>query len=154
MTDSNNDRISIGEASEKTKLPESTIRYYDSEFSEFLNISRGPNNERLFTRENLKDLEYIRFLIKREDLSVEEVKDRLETEEQFEGSVEQKTPSVSGEKTVPESRALEEKIDELSSEMEQIKQQLQQMDGSQQQILELLDMNLRRYNKVVERLPD
>ncbi len=154
MTDPKNERISIGEASEKTNLPESTIRYYDSEFSEFLNISRGANNERLFTPENLKDLEYIRFLIKREDLSVEEVKDRLETEEQFEGSFEQKPSSVSEEKFAPESRVLEEKIDELSSEMEQIKQQLQQMDSAQQQILELLDMNLRRYNKVVERLPD
>lgn len=148
------DKISIGEASEKIGLPESTIRYYDREFSDFLNIPRGGNNERLFTAEILENLEYIRFLIKREDLSVEEVKKRLAIEEKFEGAAPPETLPQNDMITqqVPPDSEVSARLEELLAGFEDLKSRLDNLEQSQQQIAQLLDMNLQRYNKLVEHL--
>ena len=43
--------ISIKEAARRTGLPPSTIRYYDQQFEEFLDIKRGAGRRRLFSAE-------------------------------------------------------------------------------------------------------
>lgn len=152
---SDEELLSIGQASERTDLPESTIRYYDREFSDYLSIPRGDNNERLFDDESLEDLEYIRYLIKRENLSIEEVKERLSKEVHYKETKEgngrdehdsQKTPSTAS--TDGDSPPDDELLDAIRT----LESRLETVEQNQQKILELLDLNLQRYNKLVEDL--
>jgi len=152
--------FTIGEASNKTGLPESTIRFYDREFTEYLSIKRGENNQRLFTEENLTDLEYIRFLIKRENLSIDEVGQRLSREEDFKNrsdnavsdqqNDETKQGQLAGES---ETELLRERLQEIEKTVNRYEEQLSQIQEDQETILKLLDMNLQRYNEIVKQFP-
>lgn len=149
--------LRISEASERINLPESTIRYYDREFGEFLDIERGTNNQRLFSQENLEDLTYIRYLIKREDLSVDDVKKRLRNEQSF-GSAAAANPAEGFTQAQLESE-LEGLRDSLSSQLDRVQQRvktlldrLDRVEERQEKIHELLDMNIKRYNQIVEEL--
>jgi DNA-binding transcriptional MerR regulator len=167
MTDKQDDLLSIGQASEEINLPESTIRYYDKEFSDFLDIPRGKNNQRLFSDSNLKDLEYIRYLIKREEMSIEEVRERLEREENYSQSAEendarfQDQPKASEstkegtrkEKSVSASDdSLDSRIEELLGRLDDLEERMITLRENQEKIMELLDLNLQRYNQMVEDL--
>ena len=148
MSEKNEEKLSISQASERTGLPESTIRYYDQQFGGFLNIERGNNNQRLFTEKKLEDLEYIRYLIKREELSVEEVGRRLEREQKF--------ASRKNDQPDPETTGGEQKQsvapERLEKMLEKIEHRLDNLEAQQEEIRQLLDMNLQRYNKLVEDL--
>lgn len=155
-----NEEFTIGEASEKTGLPESTIRFYDREFSEYLSIKRGENNQRLFTDENLTDLEYVRFLIKRENLSIDQVGERLSREKDF--KVRSKnTPSDQPEATEGEKQKTEDSeidllrdhLNEIQEGMDRYDEKITQIQEDQETILKLLDMNLQRYNEIVKQFP-
>lgn len=177
------DLISISKASERTDLPESTIRYYDREFADFLSIQRGSNNERLFTDQNLEDLEYIRYLIKRENLSVEEVKDRLSREIEYQNREEDDTDSKQTEESTseadpsdpnrtPESPRIDfkqlrdelvksldvinenmiDKTDDLQESLTILEERIDTIQENQEEIRELLDLNLQRYNQIVKNL--
>jgi DNA-binding transcriptional MerR regulator len=154
----------ISEASERTGLPDSTIRFYDREFSDFLSIERGSNNERKFDEEDLRDLEYIRYLIKREDMSVEEVADRLRREQSFK---QRKESAEDSEAPDEQSQVGEEALDQFRETLQGLREEIQQLESAirnqderietiaedQENILKLLDMNLQRYNELVEELP-
>lgn len=166
MKDSINGPVSISEASNITGLPESTIRYYDREFSDYLSIPRGDNNQRLFEQEHLEDLEYIRYLIKRENMSINEVRERLAKEMSFQEqsnldkeSVKESIPNLVDEDLVEDSPDEGERQDELVERLETLKkalgkinQQLGEMMARQEKIQKLLDLNLQRYNKLVDHL--
>lgn len=168
MTDgdkTHTEMLSIGEASQRIDLPESTIRYYDKEFGNYLSIPRGKNNQRLFEEDHLQDLEYIRYLIKREELSVEEVRSRLNREEDYRDSSssteesadslpedprdETTTEPSPSSATDPETT---EKLKTLLDRLDGIDARLEELEERQANVEELLDMNLRRYNKLVEDL--
>lgn len=158
MSEDNETTYSIGEASERTGLPESTIRFYDREFEEYLGIQRNENNQRTFTDENLKDLEYIRYLIKREDMSVDEVAERLEREREL--KTRHKQVSNTGENSGEESTELTETVEQLRAEIRELRtviheqhESIEHLEKEQNNIAELLDMNLQRYNELVEHLP-
>lgn len=71
---------SISEVAQETGIPEATVRYYDSEFGDFLDIQRDSANRRLFNETAIRQLLYIRRLLKKDGLSVKQVKDRLAVE--------------------------------------------------------------------------
>ena len=71
---------SISEVAQETSIPESTLRYYDSEFSDFLDIKRDAANRRLFDEKDIRQIMYIRRLLKKDGMSVKQVKDRLAVE--------------------------------------------------------------------------
>lgn len=161
MVTKKNREFTIGEASDEIGLPESTIRYYDREFSDYLGIDRGKNNQRIFTEDNLKDLEYIRYLLKREDYSVEEVKEKLVSEIELRNREENDDNN--------RARTAEEKLDEndryreliehfseaftcLEKRFDRLDDQLNSVAEKQEAIKRLLDMNLQRYNKLVEKI--
>lgn len=168
MTDvdkTHTEMLSIGEASQRIDLPESTIRYYDKEFGNYLSIPRGKNNQRLFEEDHLQDLEYIRYLIKREELSVEEVRSRLNREADYRDSGSSpeepgnSSPDDSGEETATEpspssvtDSEVTEKLKTLLDRLDGIDARLDELEERQANVEELLDMNLRRYNKLVEDL--
>jgi len=140
---------SIGEASEQTDLPESTIRFYHREFSDYLSIDRGDNNQRLFTDDNLKDLEYIRFLIKREDFRSKD-QDRQTNESEKESTDSNGSESV--ENLRDKIEQLQEDMNEFREMIDQQRNEMQQIREDQENILKLLDMNLQRYNELVDNL--
>lgn len=146
--------VRISEASKRTGLPESTIRYYDREFSQYLSIPRGENNERLFEQDHLRDLEYIRYLIKREGLSVKEVRERLREEQPFESSRDsEESPQTSPDRfreAPPESSG--NQWERLNQKVDAIEQRLEQIEEKQESIRNLLDMNLKRYNEIIDAL--
>lgn len=181
-----NDYLSIGEASEIINLPESTIRYYDNEFTDYLSIPRGENNQRLFDEEHLEDLEYIRYLIKREELSVEKVRERLDREKKYKdesgssdrmtdekekeaSSVKQsgdtpretegdeqspKPDSVSSDRpdrsVSSDDNDLLSSLQKLDKRIRQMEEKLDQIQETQNKLKDLLDLNLQRYNQLVE----
>lgn len=71
---------SISEVAQETSIPESTLRYYDSEFGDFLDIKRDSANRRMFDDIGIRQILYIRRLLKKDGLSVKQVKDRLAVE--------------------------------------------------------------------------
>lgn len=158
MSPSENEMFSVGEASEKTGLPESTIRYYDREFSDYLRIPRGSNNQRLFAEDHIQDLEYIRYLIKREELSIEEVRQRLDREQNYrddEPTSEKEagsTKSASDEQSSETSSDSSVGVQKLAEQLNRIESRLDELEERQQTMKELLDLNLQRYNKIVEDL--
>ncbi len=157
MSPSEEEMFSVGEASERTGLPESTIRYYDREFTDYLQIPRGTNNQRLFDEDHIQDLEYIRYLIKREELSIEEVRERLDREQNYREKSEgnpssdsDSNPTESSERDSSDKTDTSEGVRKLAEQLNRIETRLDQLEEHQQTIKELLDLNLQRYNKLVE----
>lgn len=72
-----------GQVADMLGEPDSTIRYWTDEFDEFLQIERtGPSStRRRFIESDIKKLEYIRHLLKDENLSIKQVKEFLSTED-------------------------------------------------------------------------
>lgn len=71
---------SISEVAQESGIAESAIRYYDSEFGDFLDIKRDSANRRSFDEQGIRQILYIRRLLKKDGLSVKQVKDRLAVE--------------------------------------------------------------------------
>jgi DNA-binding transcriptional MerR regulator len=159
MSSPEKEMFSVGEASERTGLPESTIRYYDREFSDYLQIPRGNNNQRLFDDGHLQDLEYIRYLIKREELSIEEVRERLKREQDYrpdsDATEEVASDAEASSTTRPESEASagpSPGVKKLAEQLNRIEDRLDALEERQQTIKKLLDLNLQRYNQLVDDL--
>ena len=74
---------SISEVAQETGIAESALRYYDSEFGEFLDLKRDPANRRMFDEDDIRQIMYIRRLLKKDGLSVKQVKDRLAVEKEL-----------------------------------------------------------------------
>ena len=67
----------IKEVAQKTGLPASTIRYYDQQFSEFLDVKRGAGRRRLFTDQAIERLLAVQRMLKEEGLSLRQVRQAL-----------------------------------------------------------------------------
>jgi DNA-binding transcriptional MerR regulator len=67
----------IKEVAQKTGLPASTIRYYDQQFSEFLDVKRGAGRRRLFTPQAVERLLAVQRMLKEEGLSMRQVRQAL-----------------------------------------------------------------------------
>lgn len=69
--------LGIKEVSQKTGLPASTIRYYDQQFSEFLDVKRGAGRRRLFSPESVDRLLAVHRMLKEEGLSMRQARQAL-----------------------------------------------------------------------------
>ncbi len=67
----------IKEVVQKTGLPASTIRYYDQQFSEFLDVKRGAGRRRMFTPQAVERLLAVQRMLKEEGLSLRQVRQAL-----------------------------------------------------------------------------
>lgn len=72
-----------GQVAEIIGEPDSTIRYWCDEFDEFLQIEKTGKSgrRRQFTSTDIKKIEYIRYLLKEENLSIKQVKEFLSSPE-------------------------------------------------------------------------
>lgn len=68
----------IKDASEIIGVPQSTLRYWESEFPD-INPRRSSHNQRYYSPEDIKTLQMIKFLIKDKGLKIEAAKDYLKT---------------------------------------------------------------------------
>lgn len=75
--------FTTGQVAEQIGEPDSTIRFWCDEFDEFLKIEKtgSSGRRRQFTRIDIKRIEYIRYLLKEENLSIRQVKEFLSTPE-------------------------------------------------------------------------
>lgn len=67
---------SIGEVAEMFRLSKSLIRYWETEFT-FLNPRKNKKGDRLFTKENIEQLQIIHSLVKNRGFTLEGAKREL-----------------------------------------------------------------------------
>lgn len=68
---------SIKHVVEATGIPAATIRYYDQQFEEFLQVRRGAGRRRMFSPGAVKRLLEVRRLLKEEGLSLRQARKAL-----------------------------------------------------------------------------
>jgi DNA-binding transcriptional MerR regulator len=69
--------LTIKEVAESTGLPASTIRYYDQQFAEFLDIKRGAGRRRMFEAQAVERLLAVHGLLKDRGLSLRQARQAL-----------------------------------------------------------------------------
>jgi DNA-binding transcriptional MerR regulator len=67
----------IKEVAQKTGLPASTIRYYDQQFSEYMDVKRGAGRRRMFTPQAVERLMTVQRMLKEDGLSLRQVRQNL-----------------------------------------------------------------------------
>jgi len=162
---------SISEVCRKLKVAESTLRYYEKEFADFLIVKRSSGNRRLYTDENIGQLKVLIRLLKREKLSIAAARDRLREEEsdsrpEVKGAVPPKptAPPRSGEvetvtAAMPIGAVTQEDVEVLHNKLNQCMMMQQQLIESVKKIgtisremKHLLDLNLQRYNLLSQQI--
>jgi DNA-binding transcriptional MerR regulator len=74
--------LTISELQEITKLPLSTLRFYESEFPSYIRVQKTSGGHRRYTRENVERFLHLKHLIHEKGLSIKETKRSLATEEE------------------------------------------------------------------------
>jgi DNA-binding transcriptional MerR regulator len=67
----------IGQVSAETGLPVSTVRYYEKEFGNYLQLLKTPGGHRRFRRQDVEKLKRIHGLVHGQGLSLKEAKAKL-----------------------------------------------------------------------------
>lgn len=73
--------LTISQVQEITKLPVSTIRFYESEFPFYIKVHKTAGGHRRYSRENVERFLHLRHLIHEKGLTIREVKRSLAAEE-------------------------------------------------------------------------
>lgn len=116
----------IKEVSQKTGLPASTIRYYDQQFSEFLDVKRGAGRRRLFTPQAVERLLAVQRMLKEEGLSLRQVRQAL-------GG--QAAPPAAPEGLA----ACQSEIDRLKHQVAELERKMDELRDIQKRTLALID---------------
>ncbi len=69
--------MSIKDVAEKSGIGASTIRYYDQQFEDYLQIKRGNGRRRLFTADSVERLMTLHRLLKEQGLSIRQARQAL-----------------------------------------------------------------------------
>lgn len=77
VPDSPQELLSIQEVASQTGIPPATIRYYDQQFEEYLQVKRGSGRRRLFSPQAVERLLAVRRMLKDEGLSIRQVRQKL-----------------------------------------------------------------------------
>ncbi|MBI4179468.1 MerR family transcriptional regulator [bacterium] len=131
----------ISEVAQETGIPESTLRYYDSEFSDSLDIKRDSANRRMFDEKDIRQILYIRRLVKKDGLSVKQVKDRLAMEKDI----------LSGGKGPDEAamNLLSERITRIERQQDLLVKAVESILQETRHLRRLLDLNLTRFSMLL-----
>ena len=73
--------LTISQVEDLTKLPVSTIRFYESEFPFYIRVTKTGGGHRRYTQENVKRFLHLKHLIHEKGLSLREVKRSLSQDE-------------------------------------------------------------------------
>lgn len=106
----------IKEVAQKTGLPASTIRYYDQQFSDYLDVKRGAGRRRMFSPQAVDRLMMVQRMLKEEGLSLRQVRQAL--------SGQGPTASPPGEFTEwqAELRRLQGRVGDLERQVDELKE--------------------------------
>jgi DNA-binding transcriptional MerR regulator len=70
-------KLSIGDVSKYSGVNISTLRYWEKEFHQYLRPERTPGGQRLYSKENVKILQEIKYLIDVEKYTIDGAKRRM-----------------------------------------------------------------------------
>ena len=73
--------LTISEVQEITKLPVSTLRFYETEFPFYIKVHKTAGGHRRYSRENVEHFLHLRHLIHEKGLTIREVKRSLTADE-------------------------------------------------------------------------
>ena len=179
MSDSTPHYYTISEVGRKLKLAESTLKYYEKEFTHYLKIKRSIGNRRLYTDFNINQFRVVLKLLKRDKMSIAEVREHLlqEIEQASAPEPPGKTTSVHPKPSMPPvlgqaaasepAPALElpanvatrDDIEQLVEKLDQVLlMQKQLMNGfkrvaiTSREMRQLLDLNIQRYNLLSQKM--
>jgi DNA-binding transcriptional MerR regulator len=79
--DERDEFLTISQVEDLTKLPVSTIRFYESEFPFYIRVQKTGGGHRRYTQENVKRFLHLKHLIHEKGLSLREVKRSLSQDE-------------------------------------------------------------------------
>lgn len=113
---SNPQLYGIKEVVQKTGLPASTIRYYDQQFSEFLDVKRGAGRRRLFTPQAIERLLEVQRMLKEEGLSLRQVRQALS------GQAAPTAAPGALAASQPEIAQLKKRVNELERKVDELKE--------------------------------
>jgi DNA-binding transcriptional MerR regulator len=118
--------LSIKQVSEQTGIGASTIRYYDQQFEDYLQIKRGSGRRRLFSSDAVDRLLTLNRLLKEKGLSLRQARQVL---------------SGGNSPVVPQQgfEHLELEVANLKSEVAGLKKQVDDLKEIQSRTLALLD---------------
>ena len=118
--------MSIKQVAEKTGIGASTIRYYDQQFEDYLQIKRGSGRRRLFSSGAVDRLLTVNRLLKEQGLSLRQARQVL---------------SGQGSAAVPAEGLgrVEVEVAELKGEVATLKRQVEELKDIQARTLALLD---------------
>lgn len=114
--------LGIKQVSLQTGLPASTIRYYDQQFEDFLDLKRGSGRRRLFTKDSVDRLLVVHRLLKEDGLSLRQAR---------------KAVLENGSKDPLLGRPNEE-IDQLRREVDDLRRQFNELREIQKRTLALV----------------
>ena len=109
--------LNMAQVVEQTGLPASTIRYYDQQLGEFLDINRGKGRRRSFSLESVRRLLQVHDWLKNEGLSLRQVRLRLNG---------------------GEAPAAGPQLEELQSEVSRLRREVDELKDIQQRTLSIL----------------
>ncbi|KIX12091.1 MerR family transcriptional regulator [Dethiosulfatarculus sandiegensis] len=113
--------LGIKQVSLNTGLPASTIRYYDQQFEEFLELKRGSGRRRLFTEEAVERLLVVHRLLKEDGLSLRQARKEV-LEGGFKG---------------PSQKESSREIEDLRQEVDDLRRQFNELREIQKRTLAL-----------------
>jgi DNA-binding transcriptional MerR regulator len=124
-----NKLLTIKEVAESTGLPASTIRYYDQQFAEFLDIRRGAGRRRMFEAQAVERLLVVHGLLKDRGLSLRQARQALTKDE----------AAPAGPEPDPGLAELAREVARLKDEVEILERKMRDLKEIQQRTLALVD---------------
>jgi DNA-binding transcriptional MerR regulator len=91
-------KLSIGQVTAATGVSKSTLRHWEKEFRDFLDVARTDGNRRYFTPDAIQKVEHIRHLVEEQGLTLRGVRAQLEAMTQEPTQERAPPPPVSEEK--------------------------------------------------------
>ncbi|OGF68125.1 MAG: hypothetical protein A2Y62_15670 [Candidatus Fischerbacteria bacterium RBG_13_37_8] len=81
MNESKKEHFSVSKVEKLVGLPSSTLRYYEKEFSFYLNIPKSVGGHRRYSNEHIQKFLYLKKLIHEQGYSIKEVKNKVLADE-------------------------------------------------------------------------
>ena len=120
--------LSIRQVAQRTGLPPSTIRYYDQQFEDYLDIRRGAGRRRLFSELAVERLLQVQRMLKEEGLSLRQARQALAGQ-----------PGAAGAQAGGGRDNLRAQVEELRQEVGALDKKLRDLKDIQQRTLALID---------------
>jgi len=123
--------ISISELQEVTKLPMSTLRFYESEFPSYLQVHKTSGGHRRYSHENVQRFLHLKHLIHEKGLSIREVKRSLAADEDPQKMREEMDLLLKvTEELTRENKMIRKSLDELAQRLTTLEDELRKSKGA------------------------